>query len=129
MSTCPPLAVDRLIGLADVSPSMVKRMEIEKKLPVQMAAAAIDAELGKISQLLRSLPTPIFSYGSGALCPRPSRKIHRAATIVADRLCGAVASPIIKNAQEKRQLAAIKTWLERGVTASFPLEGLPDSTR
>ena len=37
---------------------------------------------------------------------------HRAATIVADRLCGAVANPIIRNAQEKRQLAAIKTWLE-----------------
>src|SRR2546427_8457993 len=37
MSTCPPLAVDRLIGLARVSPSMVKRMEIEKKLPAQMA--------------------------------------------------------------------------------------------
>jgi len=37
---------------------------------------------------------------------------HRAATIVADRLCGAVANPIIRNAQEQRQLAALKTWLE-----------------
>jgi type II restriction enzyme len=44
-------------------------------------------------------------------------EIHRAATIVADRLCGSVANPIIKNAQEKRQLAAIKMWLEkRGYT-------------
>ena len=34
MSTCPPLAVDRLIGLAGVSLNMVKRMESEKKLPV-----------------------------------------------------------------------------------------------
>jgi type II restriction enzyme len=31
---------------------------------------------------------------------------------VADRLCGAVANPIIRNAQEKRQLATIKGWLE-----------------
>ncbi|NUN70619.1 MAG: low-specificity L-threonine aldolase [Bacteroidetes bacterium] len=39
-------------------------------------------------------------------------QVHRAATIVADRLCGAVANPIIRNAQEKRQLAEIKSWLE-----------------
>jgi len=38
-------------------------------------------------------------------------EIHRAATIVADRLCGAVANPIIRNAQEKRQLAAVGSWL------------------
>lgn len=36
----------------------------------------------------------------------------RSSTIVADRLCGAVADPIIRNAQEKRQLAAITTLLE-----------------
>lgn len=35
----------------------------------------------------------------------------RAATIVADRLCGAVANPIIRNAQETRQLNAISNWL------------------
>ena len=39
--------------------------------------------------------------------------MHRAATIVADRLCGAVADPIIRNAQEQRQLAAIQQWLEQ----------------
>jgi type II restriction enzyme len=44
--------------------------------------------------------------------PPTEAEIHRAATIVADRLCGAVANPIIRNAQEKRQLATIKTWLE-----------------
>jgi type II restriction enzyme len=39
-------------------------------------------------------------------------EVHRAATIVADRLSSANANPIIRNAQEKRQLAAIGTWLE-----------------
>jgi type II restriction enzyme len=38
-------------------------------------------------------------------------EIFRAATIVADRLCGAVSDPIIRNAQEKRQLNAIGDWL------------------
>ena len=41
------------------------------------------------------------------------QEVYRAATIVADRLCGAVANPIIRNAQEKRQLAAIEMWLTR----------------
>ena len=47
--------------------------------------------------------------------------MHRAATIVADRLCGAVANPIIRNAQEKRQLAAIKAWLEQRGYSHTPL--------
>jgi len=45
--------------------------------------------------------------------PAVEAEVHRAATIVADRLCGAVANPIIRNAQEKRQLAAIKAWIEK----------------
>jgi len=45
--------------------------------------------------------------------------VSRAATIVADRLCGAFADPIIRNAQERRQLASIGKWLEqRGYRAS-----------
>ena len=34
MSTCPPLAVDRLVGLAGVSKNLVKRMEDDGKLPM-----------------------------------------------------------------------------------------------
>jgi hypothetical protein len=45
MSTCPPIAVDRLIGLAGVSPSLVKTMELTKKLPPRMSAASLDADL------------------------------------------------------------------------------------
>jgi len=39
-------------------------------------------------------------------------ELQRAATIIADRLCGAIANPIIRNAQEHRQLAKIQEWLE-----------------
>ena len=38
--------------------------------------------------------------------------VHRAASIVADGLCGAVADPIIRNAQEARQLKVIGDWLK-----------------
>ncbi len=35
----------------------------------------------------------------------------RAATVVADRLCAAARDPIIRNAQEKRQLSSLRKWL------------------
>lgn len=112
MSTCPPLAVDRLIGLAGVPPSMVKRMEDEQKLPLRMSEAEIDAALMKICTIIEKMADPDLFIWLGRTQPATKVEIHRAATIVADRLCGAVANPIIRNAQEKRQLQAIKTWLE-----------------
>lgn len=123
MSTCPPLAVDRLIGLASVSPSLVKRMDKEKKLPVRLTGAALDAELYKITQIIEHMADPdIFVWLDRPEDePASQEEIHRAATIVADRLCGSVANPIIRNAQEQRQLAAIADWLEsRGYTKLPP---------
>ena len=38
---------------------------------------------------------------------------HRAATIVADQLCGTVSDPIIRNAQEQRQLSLITAYLKK----------------
>lgn len=112
MSTCPPLAVDRLIGLAGVSPNVVKCMELEQKLPVRMTAAALDFELTKIGNIIEKMADPDIFIWLGRTEAATEIEIHRAATIVADRLCGAVANPIIRNAQEKRQLQEIKTWLE-----------------
>ncbi len=117
MSTCPPLAVDRLIGLARVPINLVKCMELGKKVPIRMAVADIDRELGKIAAIIEKMADPDIFVWLGRKEAATAIEIHRAATIVADRLCGAVANPIIRNAQEKRQLAAIKTWLEaRGYT-------------
>jgi hypothetical protein len=112
MATCPPLAVDRLIGLAGVPPSLVKRMESKKKLPVRLKGAALDAELCKVGDIIKRMADPDILVWLNWDEPAMEMEIHRAATIVADRLCGAVANPIIRNAQEKRQLTAIKTWLE-----------------
>jgi type II restriction enzyme len=124
MSTCPPLAVDRLIGLAGVSASMVKRMEDAKQLPVRMAAAKLEQELDKVSKIIGKMLDPDIFVWLGRKTPPVADEIHRAATIVADRLCGAVANPIIRNAQEKRQLAAIREWLEtRGYRPLTPADG------
>lgn len=112
MSTCPPLAVDRLIGLASVPASIVKRMEKERLLPVRLAGEKLDAELRKIGVIIEKMADPDIFVWIGRSSPPSEAEIHRAATIVADRLCGSVANPIIRNAQEQRQLAYIGQWLE-----------------
>lgn len=120
MSTCPPLAVDRVIGLAGVSASLVKRMENKKKLPVRMSVAEADRELGKIAAIIEKMADPDIFVWLGRTEAATEAEIHRAATIIADRLCGAVANPIIRNAQEQRQLAAIKVWLEARQYTQLP---------
>lgn len=112
MSTCPPIAVDRLIGLAGVSSILVKAMELKKRLPTRMSVADVDVNLAKIGNIIERLADPDIFVWLGRKELPTELELHRAATIIADRLCGAVANPIIRNAQEKRQLAAIKAWLE-----------------
>jgi type II restriction enzyme len=124
MSTCPPLAVDRLIGLAGASPNLVKCMELERRLPVRMSSTDADRELRKIAAIIEKMADPDIFVWLKRSEAATEVEVHRAATIVADRLCGAVANPIIRNAQEKRQLTEIKAWLEaRGY------KQLPDGDR
>ncbi len=111
MSTCPPLAVDRLIGLAGVSGNLVRAMERDNRLPPRMSNREIDKNLEKIRQTIEKMADPdVFVWLERQDDPS-HQELYRASTIVADRLCGAVANPIIRNAQEKRQLAAIGEWL------------------
>lgn len=113
MSTCPPLAVDRLIGLAGVSSNLVKCLENDRKFPSRMTTQDVDRELIKIARIINKMADPDIFAWLGRDEPPDHTEIHRAATIIADRLCGTIANPIIRNAQEKRQLKAIKTWLEQ----------------
>jgi hypothetical protein len=113
MCTCPPIARDRLIGLASVPKSVVERMEVEGKLPVRLASERLDEELRKITDIvLRLADRDIFTWLDTERTPTES-EIYRAATIVADRLCGSSADPIVRNAQEARQLKEIAAWLDQ----------------
>lgn len=115
MCTCPPIARDRLIGLANVAKSVVDRMEVSGKLPVRLTEARLNEELSKITGIVARLADrDIFPWLDTDQTPLES-EIYRAATIVADRLCGSSADPIVRNAQEARQLREIAAWLdERG---------------
>lgn len=112
MCTAPPLAVDRLIGLAQASKNLVGRME-KGKLPTKMQGALLDAELTKLCRILsRLLDKDIFPWLAIGKSPTDHER-DRASTIVADRLCSAVANPIVRNAQEQRQLKMLGEWLEK----------------
>ena len=110
MATCPPLARDRLIGLADANKNLVKKME-EGVLAVKMPGSKLDENLRRIADTITAmLDRDIFPWLEAGSCATKVER-HRAATIVADRLCGALSDPIIRNAQEKRQLEQIEKYL------------------
>jgi hypothetical protein len=112
MCTCPPLAVDRLMGLSGVSKNLVSSLDKKSQVPPRMSKKTLDLELNKIiAVIMKLLDRDIFVWFDDRGKPK-REEIHRAALIVADRLCGSVANPIIRNAQEQRQLALIARWLE-----------------
>ena len=112
MCTCPPIARDRLIGLASANKNMIKVMENDGIIPKKMPRATLIEELSKTGAIIEKMADrDIFTWLDSDDTPaKPD--VERAATIIADRLCGAVSDPIIRNAQEQRQLNAIKIWLE-----------------
>jgi len=114
MCTAPPLAVDRLVGLSGASKSLVAGME-RGKLAARMEFRRIDEDLGKVCKVIaRLLDHDIFPWLEARRAPT-RRERDRASTVIADRLCGAVANPIVRNAQEQRQLKVLGDWLdERG---------------
>jgi type II restriction enzyme len=104
MCACPPLAVDRLVGLSGVSKNLVASLEGHKRIPPHMLRNELTVQLSKLMGTLSRLADPdIFPWLDENRKPDPE-EVRRAATIVADRLCGAYANPIIRNAQEARQL-------------------------
>lgn len=112
MCTAPPLAVDRLVGLAGANKSLIGSME-EGKLAKRMDAELLSENLTRICKVLtKLLDHDIFPWLDAAKEPTEIER-DRASTIVADRLCSAVANPIVRNAQEQRQLAMIGKWLEK----------------
>ncbi len=124
MCTAPPIARDRLVGLAYVSKHLVLSME-QGKIPPRMSEEKLTEGLLSIAEILvKLLDYDIFPWLERKTAPTDLER-HRAATIVADRLCGTVSDPIIRNAQEQRQLALIATYLKkRNYTEQFHKLGL-----
>jgi hypothetical protein len=112
MCCCPPIARDRLTGLAGVGKSLVASME-SGTVPTRMPKQTLDHNLTQICGIFaQMLDTDIFPWLVSKQRPSKQER-HRASTIVADRLCGAVSDPIVRNAQEKRQLTLIAAYLKK----------------
>jgi hypothetical protein len=112
MATAPPIARDRLVGLALVSKSLIESMEKKRRIPRHMPQDRLRQELERISTTIaRLIDHDIFPWLDSDLEPA-IQDIQRAAVVVADRLCGMLTDPLIRNAQEKRQLDLLTAWLE-----------------
>jgi hypothetical protein len=133
MACCPPIAVDRLVGLAYSSKTLVSSLE-RGKLPPKMSKHELALHLAGIVEVLKKLLDPdIFVWIRDKRKPSKD-EVYRASTIVADRLTGADANPIIRNAQEKRQLSAIERFLtgkgyrKKAHPPGSPLDGMEPGT-
>lgn len=117
--TCPPLARDRLAGLAHVDSAFLKRCEESGDKPLRPTdAAKLSAVLSIIGRLLDADVMPWLA--TSATSPTTQQR-NRSALVIADRVCGALSDPILRNAQETRQLDAISTWLAaRGYRRAAP---------
>ena len=105
--TCPPLARDRLAGLARIPPQAVKGFEngtIKRDGQVEYSP--------RIMEVIRDLlDFDLFPWIDSGSAPTSEQK-ERAAAIIVDRLCITLTDAEIRNEQERRQLLAIVQFLK-----------------
>jgi hypothetical protein len=112
MCTAPPLARDRLIGLASVRQSLVGKMERDISSQSGRATSfrdnvTIKAEYLRIcSVITRLIDNHLFPWLTEQRSPTEQELVT-----ASSRLTGAVADPIVRNAQEARQLELLERWL------------------
>ena len=107
MATMPPLARDRLAGLSEVSTSLIKKLESGE------ISSKHDDSLVKIAEVIRKLlDRDLMPWIQGKKRPC-DEDLTIAKAIIGDRICGSIADPHIRNAQERRQLTKIGDFLER----------------
>jgi XamI restriction endonuclease len=101
-----------LVGLAYTTKALVTTLE-EGKLPPRMTSRELAVHLTRMCDVLdHLLDRDLFPWLDDRRQPTEQERA-RASTIIADRLCGAQSDPIIRNAQEQRQLAYIESYLNR----------------
>jgi len=125
MAAAPPIARDRLIGLAGVPSNLVANMENRNRTPPRMNAEESQAHIGRICQVIEQLADKDIFHWLGTRQEPNHLDLYRASTVVADRLCGAISDPIIRNDQELRQLTAVGKWLDEQGYSMIPREQSP----
>lgn len=108
--TAPPLAIDRLAGLSKTSRNVITNLD-KGRLPKRMTESELRHAISSMKAVIsKLLDTDIFPWLEENIRPT-SQMVNRSASIVADRITGTLADPVIRNSQEIRQLAAIDDYL------------------
>lgn len=111
MLCAPPIAVDRLAGLANVNRTQVKRME-DGMLPTRGCKDFVSSKIPALLHVInRLLDRQLLPWLVAEIEPETIDVIV-AKSVAADRLCGTSTNPVIRNAQEKRQLKVITEYLD-----------------
>lgn len=119
MATTPPLARDRLAGLADVPNALIKTLESGKCPKCNDGIARI---VDIVAMLLDRDAMPWLARKR-----RPTKtELAVASAILGDRVCGSLADPIVRNEQERRQLRSIKDFLEARGYCHVEAKGISD---
>lgn len=124
MCTAPSLASDRLAGFANTSGSFLDLMEQQGVRPKRWKETKVDEHLGRVCEVIQGmLDGYLFPWVAEGREPTPGER-DRAVAVIADRLTTAEANPIIRNAQEERQIEAIKDYLfAKGYVLQKPKSG------
>ena len=110
LATTPPLARDRLIGLADVPKNLMEKME-EGRFPPRMKQKDIDSSLRLLIDIINHLlDVDIMPWLKEKSYPHEMDRLL-ATHVIGDRVCGSLSDPIIRNEQERRQLNGISEYL------------------
>lgn len=111
MCTAPPLAVDRLVGLSGAGKSLIGGMEAGRLAP-RMKPELLDESLNKDCVVLNQLlDRDIFPWLDAEKAPTDQER-ERASTIVADRLCSAVAKDAVLSARRRHQRSVVAVVLD-----------------
>lgn len=111
-ATAPPIARDRLMGLAGSKKSLIKTLEEEKRLPPRMKQQELTTHLTNICRVVdKMLDRTLFEWLATGTDPTP-QQIEIAEVVVGDRRTNVLSDPVIRNVQEARQVAVITEWLE-----------------
>ena len=110
MFCSPPIARERLAGLAQVSKTIVQSME-KGNAPRGRSRIQRREAISRIVPVLKHLAdTQLCAWLKEDTHPS-DREIEIASCVVGDRLCGSLTDPLIRNEQEHRQLSKLDAYL------------------
>ena len=112
MTSSPPWAVDRLIGISGTTPSLVENMENNRT--GRMTTSTAKPLVQKIiTTITKKYDLELLPWLGDRKNPNPTEiELALAKQMMIDRLALSIANPALKNAQEARQLKRLETWLK-----------------